>query len=95
MDESTMIDEDTHPDCDDKPVRVCPISQSVTIECHRLPETQDIGGGVLCTGFFDVEKLIMIKHHDDHFTREKVLLMEKKLPFQLLILEVKQEDNED
>lgn len=90
MEESTMVGDNPRPeDCDDWTVRVCPVSQDVTIECHTLPESEDTGGGVLCTGFLDVEKLIVIKNKHHHHPKETVLLLEKKLPFQLLILRLK------
>ena len=75
MEESTMVGDNPRPDdCDDWTVRVCPVSQDVTIECHTLPEWEDTGGGVLCTGFLDVEKLIVIKNKHHHHPKETVLL---------------------
>lgn len=85
-------------DAQEHDVRIEELRHEVSVECRSLHESEEILGGVVCTGFFEVNKLIVIKkchHHDesgwlksddphDH-DREKTLLIETVLPFQLLI----------
>ncbi len=52
-------------------------------DCHEIPATEGIEGGVVCTGFIDVEKILRrITCHGDvtHY------FLEKKLPFQILLI---------
>lgn len=59
--------------------------------CISPGEHTGISGGVALTGFIDVEKIITIKNNG---CKEK-LFLEKKLPFQIVILNLgKQTDNE-
>ncbi|OUB21154.1 hypothetical protein BK739_01780 [Bacillus thuringiensis serovar pirenaica] len=57
--------------------------------CISPGEHTGISGGVALTGFIDVEKIITVKHNG---CKEK-LFLEKKLPFQIVILNLgKQSD---
>ncbi|OMH24242.1 hypothetical protein BK726_00895 [Bacillus thuringiensis serovar londrina] len=59
--------------------------------CISPGEHTGISGGVALTGFIDVEKIITVKNNG---CKEK-LFLEKKLPFQIVILNLgKQTDNE-
>nr|WP_172688944.1 hypothetical protein [Bacillus thuringiensis] len=65
-----------------------------TIECESccIPVDQNAGiyGGIALTGFIDVEKIITVKNNG---CKEK-LFLEKKLPFQLVVLHLgKQQDS--
>lgn|GEM_PF-6602352 len=69
------------------------VKQDVVSRCERLPEGDSVRGGVVCNGFFDVEKLIFIPRHDRHGDdrdrdKKTVLYLEKMLPFQLVIVRI-------
>ncbi|AMR06126.1 hypothetical protein BK742_17195 [Bacillus thuringiensis serovar pingluonsis] len=58
--------------------------------CISPGEHTGISGGVALTGFIDVEKIITVKNNG---CKEK-LFLEKKLPFQIVILNLgRQNDN--
>jgi len=63
------------------------VNSTITQQSATLPsEPPFISGGVVLTGFLDVEKLIT-----GLLTTEGVshtLLLEKKLPFQILVLDI-------
>lgn len=61
-------------------VRVREIGKQVITDCETIPATNGICGGVVCTGFIDVEKIIF-----PGYCKPPVFL-EKKLPFQILLL---------
>ena len=60
------------------------IKTEVVEHCQSIPESEGIEGGVVCTGFLDVEKLIGVHHH--------TFFLEKKLPFQIVIITLEDED---
>lgn len=60
------------------------VKEEVVEHCQSLPETEGIQGGVVCTGFLEVEKLIGVGCHR--------FFLEKKLPFQIVIINLEDED---
>jgi hypothetical protein len=64
---------------------VTPVPGSPTVVCTSciLPTTDLIAGGFALTGFIDVEKVITITPTP---TPPQVLFLEKKLPFQILVM---------
>lgn len=68
-------------------VKVIPVETKITVDATTVPSTDSVRDGVALTGFIDVEKLIEIKD-DCHGDDDKTLFLEKKLPFQVLILEL-------
>ncbi len=65
------------PDCDDW-IQVHEVGHEVVTEEITIPSSDGVRGGIAVTGFFDVEKIICI--------RGKTFFLEKKLPFQILLL---------
>jgi hypothetical protein len=53
-------------------------------DCRRVPESEGIEGGVICTGFIDVEKILRRVTQNEYRKRTQRFLLEKKLPFQLV-----------
>ncbi|WP_103652711.1 hypothetical protein [Bacillus thuringiensis] len=62
------------------------------IECENclIPKDKDAGiCGVVLTGFIDVEKLITVKHN----YKEEKLFLEKKLPFYIVLLNLRTQND--
>lgn len=61
-------------------------------ECHKIPKGKGFLGGVICTGFIDVEKVL--RHVILHKRRLDTthFLLEKKLPFQVVLLAFDEDD---
>jgi len=66
-----------------KPVVVEEISKEIISNVIDIPCSEGIHGGFAITGFIDVEKLIKINKHE---CCSKVLFLEKKLPFSVVVL---------
>lgn len=65
----------------------------IETSCEQIPQTSGVDGGIICTGFIDVEKILKrVKHHcgqpvTSHF------FLEKKLPFQVVLIAFADEDD--
>jgi|GEM_PF-4691858 len=59
-------------------------------ECHEIPSTEGIEGGVICTGFIDVEKIIRRVTCHGGVTH---YFLEKKLPFQVVLIAFEKDDD--
>ncbi|MFF0825539.1 hypothetical protein ACFYU8_08085 [Brevibacillus sp. NPDC003359] len=68
-----------------KNVKVVPIETKIIAKSSIISPCDTVGEGVVLTGFIDVEKLIKIR---DKCEGERVIFLEKKLPFQILIVEL-------
>ncbi len=67
-------------------VHVDEIATKIECESCCIPKDKDAGihGGIALTGFIDVEKLITVKYNH----KKEKLFLEKKLPFQIVVLNV-------
>lgn len=64
----------------DGDVRILDMKRDVVSNVQEIPRSPGICGGFAITGFLDVEKFICVGRHK--------LFIEKKLPFQIVILTV-------
>ncbi|MGE6618780.1 hypothetical protein [Bacillus mycoides] len=65
-------------------IHVDQINTEIECESCIIPKDEQAGiqGGIALTGFIDVEKIITVKYNH----HKKKLFLEKKLPFQIVIL---------
>ncbi|WP_312469771.1 hypothetical protein [Neobacillus sp.] len=66
-------------------IKVETVGEKIFTDNEKIPKTSSVLGGTSITGFVDIEKLIQIKDKPFH---EKAIFLEKKLPFQILELEL-------
>ncbi len=70
-------------------VRVVSVEKKIVTSREKIPKSDSSLGGVVVTGFIDIEKLIELKQK--HSRRNRTIFLEKLLPFQILELELEKD----
>lgn len=64
----------------------------IVADCHEIPATAEMTGGVVCTGFVDVETVLAKSHITHNGWMTTRFFLEKKLPFQVVLLVFKEDE---
>lgn len=60
--------------------------------CEQIPKTRGVDGGIICTGFIDVEKILKRVRNRCGQPEVSHFFLEKKLPFQVVFIAFADED---
>lgn len=69
-----------------EPLVIAATEIAIESSCQQIPKGSGIEGGVVCTGFIDIEKILRRTHchRGKHIVTN--FFLEKKLPFQVLLI---------
>lgn len=65
----------------------------IETSCQQVPKTRGVDGGIICTGFIDVEKILKRVKVNCGVPETSHFFLEKKLPFQVVFIAFADDDD--